>query len=251
MAIIIDRVNADWCVVERHERACAQHRRRLLRGEAVGDGNHKVMIRALVVPVATEGTALVTRVVRVVGRHHRGAVVLLAGGALYTVGLEAAAGLGADADAVTHLDVLHVSAHPDGVTNDLVADAAGWLWRTLLAGVKRLDEKARARRKCRGQLTVSGRTPARRQSMDVRTADAAVGDFDIDVVLGPLFGLKCIPLHVTLDGLRVVSIASHYPRTGPIRILLTYALASYEKKNRMRSARLSGKKRRLLRDSQG
>lgn len=41
--------------------------------------------------------------------------------------------------------------------------------------------------------------------MDVRTADAAVGDFDIDVVLSPLFRLERIPLHITLDGLRVVS----------------------------------------------
>jgi hypothetical protein len=53
------------------------------------------------------------------------AVVLLAGGAVWAILLEARAGLGANADACALLNVLYVAADLDGFADDLVADDAG------------------------------------------------------------------------------------------------------------------------------
>lgn len=41
--------------------------------------------------------------------------------------------------------------------------------------------------------------------MKVRTADTAVCDLDVDVVLLPLLGLKGIPLHLSIDGARITA----------------------------------------------
>lgn len=41
------------------------------------------------------------------------------------IGLQAAEGLGTDADAVAKCDVLHVAPYPDGFANNLVTDTAG------------------------------------------------------------------------------------------------------------------------------
>lgn len=83
-------------------------------------------VGAVVVGVAAVGFPLVVGVdgaVRV--DELAGAVALAAGGALWAVWLEAAAGLGADADAVADLDVFYVAADADGLAYYFVADAAG------------------------------------------------------------------------------------------------------------------------------
>lgn len=54
------------------------------------------------------------------------------------------------------------------------------------------------------RLTVLNGAPAGSEGVDVRAADAAVRDLDVDVVLGPLLGLEGVPLHLALDGLGVV-----------------------------------------------
>jgi hypothetical protein len=38
----------------------------------------------------------------------------------------------------------------------------------------------------------------------VRTTNSAVGDFDIDIILSPLFGLERTPLHLAIHRVRVV-----------------------------------------------
>ena len=106
--------------------AAAEHRRRVLGFQAVGDLDNEAVVRALVVRVAAEGLTLVARVQRVIRADEVRAVVLAAGGALWAVGGQARADLGADADAVADLDVLDVGADADGGAYDLVADAAGF-----------------------------------------------------------------------------------------------------------------------------
>lgn len=41
--------------------------------------------------------------------------------------------------------------------------------------------------------------------MQVGTTDAAMGDLNVDVVLRPLLGLKCAPLHLSIDRVRRVA----------------------------------------------
>ncbi len=88
-------------------------------------------VRAVVVCVAAVGHALVVGPCGAVGVDGFGAVGHLAGRALGAVGLETAACLGADADAVAEFDVGDVGADADGFADDFVADAAdcmaGWL----------------------------------------------------------------------------------------------------------------------------
>lgn len=50
------------------------------------------------------------------------------------------------------------------------------------------------------RLTIGDLSPAGAQHVQVGTADAAVRDLDVDVVLGPLLGLELAPLHVALGG---------------------------------------------------
>ena len=74
------------------------------------------------------------------------------------------------------LDILlHVLAYADGRADDFVADAT----------------------------RVDGRTPSAAEGVDVATADAAVGDFDVDVGLLPGLGLVLFPVHFALDGVFV------------------------------------------------
>jgi len=87
------------------------------------------------------------------------AVVLGVVGARSAVTLQASARLSTNTDAVTDLDaVLDVLAHANGLADDLVTDNA----------------------------RVVGRTPAGLESVDVGTADTAVSDFDLIVVLARL-----------------------------------------------------------------
>jgi hypothetical protein len=37
--------------------------------------------------------------------------------------------------------------------------------------------------------------------MEIRTANTAVGDLDVDVVFLPLLGLKWTPFHLAVDGI--------------------------------------------------
>lgn len=50
-------------------------------------------------------------------------------------------------------------------------------------------------------LTVRGLSPARLEHVQVATADTAVRDLNVDIVLCPLLGLKVAPLHLSIDRL--------------------------------------------------
>lgn len=54
-------------------------------------------------------------------------------------------------------------------------------------------------------LTIGSREPATLQGVEVRAADTAVRDFDVNIVLSPLLGLKGAPFHLALDGLGVLA----------------------------------------------
>jgi hypothetical protein len=85
-----------------------------------------VPVRAVVVGVASIRLALAARIDVAVGVGAlTRAVALPVRLTLDAVGLEAGPGLGADANAVADLDVLDVLADPDGLADDLMADAAG------------------------------------------------------------------------------------------------------------------------------
>lgn len=104
---------------------------------------------------------------------------LLAGRARLTLGLQTAASLRADTDAIADLDAaLLRRPRPDahGAADDLVADDAG----------------------------VVGRVPARPEGVDVGEADAAVGDLDVDVVFSEGFGFERSPLQVAVGAVTVV-----------------------------------------------
>ena len=52
---------------------------------------------------------------------------------------------------------------------------------------------------------VDGRAPSAAQGVQVATADAAVGDFDVDVGFLPGFGLVAFPLHFAFHGVFVLA----------------------------------------------
>lgn len=104
-----------------------EHGRGIGRADALGNGDDKVAVGAVVVGVATVRLALVVGVdgaVCVDGAV--AAVVLETGATVDAVGLQARASLGTDTDAVASLDVLHVAANTDGLADNLVADTACW-----------------------------------------------------------------------------------------------------------------------------
>lgn len=96
----------------------------------------------------------------VVGVHELGAVVFVL--VLAEVALEAGPDLGADADAVADFEVLDVLADLDGFADDFVADAEG-------------------------AFVVA---PAAGDGVKVGAADAAGGDFDVDVVVAEWLWLE-------------------------------------------------------------
>ena len=107
--------------------AGAQHGGRVLGRQAVGDAEHEARVRPVVVAkpaVRPAGAVWVRRVVRV--DLAPAAVVLEADGAVWAVGLQAAAGLGADADTVAEFDVLDIAADADGFSYEFMTDAAGF-----------------------------------------------------------------------------------------------------------------------------
>lgn len=62
-----------------------------------------------------------------------------------------------------------------------------------------------SRRGKEGKLTIRGLSPARAEHVKVRTADTAVGDLNVDVVLSPLLGLECAPFHLSVDTVGAVA----------------------------------------------
>lgn len=52
-------------------------------------------------------------------------------------------------------------------------------------------------------LTVWGREPARLESVKIGSADTAVGDLNVNIILFPLLGLELLPLHLALNGLLI------------------------------------------------
>jgi hypothetical protein len=100
----------------------------------------------------------------------------------------------ADTNAVTDLDVLDVLANTDGLANNLVTNNAGWKWLATC-----LLEETNFQR----SLTVGSFTPSRAKHVQIRAADTAVADLNVDVVLLPLLGLELAPLHFALNGLGI------------------------------------------------
>lgn len=80
-----------------------------------------------------------------------------------------------DTNAIAHLHALDIFAHFHGAADNLVADDAG----------------------------VVCLAPSGAEGVDVGAADAAVGDFDVDVGFFPFLGLVGLPLHVSVDGFGV------------------------------------------------
>lgn len=146
--------------------------------------------------VTTIRLALVVWVDRAVGVDAATQTVLLqTSGAVWAVLLLAAASLGADTDTVSDLDVRDVLADLDGLANDLVADAASW---EAVRGKRRVGVNRRL-------LTVWCWTPARRQHVQVRSADTAVADFNVYVLLLPHLWLEFSPLHLSVDRVLVMT----------------------------------------------
>jgi hypothetical protein len=123
-----------------------------------GDLDDEGTVGAVVVGVATVGLVLAVGVDGSVGVDGLLAVGHVAVLAVNT--LEARLGLGTNTDAVADLDVLNLLANTDSLANNLVANAA----------------------------RVGSWAPAGRKHVNVRTADTAVGDLDVDV--GLLKGLS-------------------------------------------------------------
>lgn len=121
---------ADAPVLERRVdgHAAAEHRRRILGRQPVGDLDHKVRRRAVVQRVAAVRlvAVVVDRAVRVdVAVDAVRLLVLLARRALLLAAAEARVGLRADADNVTDLDAaLGLGTDADGGTDDFVTDDA-------------------------------------------------------------------------------------------------------------------------------
>lgn len=97
--------------------------------------------------------------------------------ALSAVGLQARSCLRANTDAVALLDVLDVLSDLDCLADDLMANNAG----------------------------VGRRVPAGAERVDVGTADTAVGNLNIDVVVGERLGRVLLPLHLALGRLGPVT----------------------------------------------
>lgn len=125
-----------------------------------GDLDDELAVGSVVVGVTTVGLALVVGVDTTVGVDGLLAVGLVA--VLAVDALEASLCLGTNTNAVADLDVLDLGSDTDGLSDNLVADAA----------------------------RVRGRAPAGAQHVNVATADTAVGDLDVDVGLLPL--LSCL-----------------------------------------------------------
>ena len=85
-----------------------------------------------------------------------------------------------------------LAADLDGCANDLVANDT--LWRGVQYWLKQTMRDADR---------VERGTPATPKRVQVRAADAAMGDFDVDVRLLPRLGLILLELQVALRGLWV------------------------------------------------
>jgi hypothetical protein len=136
----------------------AKHGSSIGRLDTLGNLDDEGTVGAVVVGVATVGLVLAVGVdgsVGVDGLLAVGHVAVLAVNAL-----EARLGLGTNTDTVADLDVLDLLANTDSLADNLVADAA----------------------------RVGSWAPTGGKHVDVRTADTAVGDLDVDV--GLLKGLS-------------------------------------------------------------
>ena len=96
----------------------------LLRRNAVRDLQDEGARRSVVVGVAAIRHALIVGERHCVGLDEGSTVIFTARGTLRAVRLQAAEGLGTNADAVANLDMPDVLAHLDGLADDLVANTA-------------------------------------------------------------------------------------------------------------------------------
>ena len=91
--------------------------------------------------------------------------------------------------------MLDVAANTDSLSNDFMTNAAGY----------ELLESRWTKMRGLFLLTEHGLAPARSKSVKIRTADTAVSDLDVDVVLLPDLGLETAPFHLAVHGLRVTT----------------------------------------------
>ena len=85
----------------------------------------------------------------------------------------------------------------DGFADDFVADAAGVL-RWPLCSVSECSMK-----KSQASRIESVTYPPGTKCVKIRTADTAVRNLDIDIILSPRLRLKLLPNHVAVDGVFV------------------------------------------------
>ena len=151
-----------------------EHGCRVFGGNVVGDLEDEVGWGAAVVGVSTVGLAAVSVFAVVRADHSVAAMVFHAVGALLAVRAKAGSTLGTDTNAVSYFDAaLSLLTDFDGCADDLMADAA----------------------------RVHSRRPSGTEGVEVRTADAAVGDLDVDVGFFPGFWGVFFEDHFALDGL--------------------------------------------------
>ena len=100
----------------------AKHRRRLIRGDPVGNGNDEVGLSTPIIGITTVRLSSTWPLV-VVRLDHVRAVLLKPVGTSLTIALlvHTGARLGAHADSVTDFDALDLGSHLDGMTDDFVA----------------------------------------------------------------------------------------------------------------------------------
>lgn len=134
--------------------AAAQHGRRVLRGDLVGDLDHTAAVAPPVVGIASHRLAAVLPLGGICADVMR-AVWCPVIGACLTVAIAvlACVRLCTDSDTVADLDALDLGPDADGVTYDLVAHADG----------------------------VVCLTPARTKRVQIRSADATMCDLDVDI----------------------------------------------------------------------
>ena len=146
------------------------------RVETLGDGHGEVSRDTGTGSVTALGPARAIGVVAVVSADD----ALLAPGLktiVARVAVETRAALGTNADTLANLDVLDLAANTRGSTHNLVSNAD----------------------------RVLGRAPTAAESVEVRAADTAALDGDLDVGLLELLGLELLPLEVA----NAVSVMAH------------------------------------------
>lgn len=177
-----------------HGDTTAEHGRSLGGGDGVGDLNDETRGRAVVQGVTAIGLAAVL-VDAVVGANHGVAAVLLkTRGALLAVTVAAAArvALSTNTNTVSNLDItLGLGTNANSDTDDFVTDTAGVhggaLHLVSLQSKDGVNEHA---------------YPTASESVQVGSADTAVGDLDVNIGLLPGLGLELLPDHVA-DGVLV------------------------------------------------